>query len=152
MQVYTLLQTDNHASTPPLVFYRPDALPAAQPTASEHWRQIVTLLESVVVVVGSFSNLQQLSLDELSLPDDQISRLITLTNRLLQTAVNQRHVTRQFARLHHPTNFHCTSKSVFSRESSVLHATTGWCWKLNLCLSIYSVSQNYPLRIPKKPL
>jgi len=31
MQVCTLLQTDNDASTPP-VFYRPDALPAAQPT------------------------------------------------------------------------------------------------------------------------
>jgi len=33
MQVCTSLQTDNHASTPPLVFYRPDALPAAQRTA-----------------------------------------------------------------------------------------------------------------------
>jgi len=32
MQVCTLLQTDNHAST----FYKPDALPAAQPTASKH--------------------------------------------------------------------------------------------------------------------
>ena len=38
MQVCTLFQTDNRASTPPLNFYRPDALPAAQPTASEHWR------------------------------------------------------------------------------------------------------------------
>ena len=36
MQVCTSLQTDNHASTPPLSFYRPDALPAAQPTASKH--------------------------------------------------------------------------------------------------------------------
>ena len=36
MHVCTLLQTDNHASTPPLSFYRPDALPAAQPTASKH--------------------------------------------------------------------------------------------------------------------
>ena len=35
MQVCTSLQTDNHASTPP-VFYRPDALHAAQPTASNH--------------------------------------------------------------------------------------------------------------------
>jgi len=37
MQVCTSLQTDNH--TPALhhsVFYRPDALPAAQPTASKH--------------------------------------------------------------------------------------------------------------------
>ena len=37
MQVCTSVQTDNHASTPPLsFFYRPDALPAAQPTASKH--------------------------------------------------------------------------------------------------------------------
>ena len=38
MQVCTSLQTDNHASTPPLSFYRPDALPATQPTVSKHWR------------------------------------------------------------------------------------------------------------------
>ena len=36
MQVCTSLQTDNHASTTPLSFYQPDALPAAQPTASKH--------------------------------------------------------------------------------------------------------------------
>ena len=36
MQVCTSLQADNHASNPPLCFYRPDALPAAQPTASKH--------------------------------------------------------------------------------------------------------------------
>jgi len=36
MQVCTSLQTDNHASAPPLSFYRPDALPVAQPTASKH--------------------------------------------------------------------------------------------------------------------
>jgi len=36
MQVCSSLQTDNHASTPPLkFFYRPDALLAAQPTASK---------------------------------------------------------------------------------------------------------------------
>ena len=29
MQVCTSLQTDNHASTPPLCFYRPDALPVS---------------------------------------------------------------------------------------------------------------------------
>ena len=38
MQVCTSLQTDNHASTTPLSFYRPDALPAAQPTGSKHLR------------------------------------------------------------------------------------------------------------------
>jgi len=38
MQACTSLQTDNHASTPPLSFfiYRPDALPATQPTASKY--------------------------------------------------------------------------------------------------------------------
>jgi len=36
MQVCTSLQTDNHASTHHSVFYRPDALPAAQPTVSKH--------------------------------------------------------------------------------------------------------------------
>ena len=44
MQVCTLLQTDNHASTPQLSFYRPDALPAAQPTASKHWRRVTILI------------------------------------------------------------------------------------------------------------
>jgi len=38
MQICTSLQTNNHASTPPLSFYRPDALLAAQPTVSKHWR------------------------------------------------------------------------------------------------------------------
>jgi len=36
MQVCTSLQTDNHACTQHSVFYRLDALPAAQPTASMH--------------------------------------------------------------------------------------------------------------------
>ena len=39
MQVCTWFQTDNHASTHHSVFYRLDALPAAQPTESKHWRQ-----------------------------------------------------------------------------------------------------------------
>jgi len=34
--ICTSLQTDNHASTSPCSFYRPDALPAAQPTVSKH--------------------------------------------------------------------------------------------------------------------
>ena len=50
-QVCTSLQTDNHANTPPLVFNRPDALPAAQPTASKHcvnfrWRKAYCLCKS----------------------------------------------------------------------------------------------------------
>jgi len=35
-QVCTSQQTDNHASIQPLSFYRPDALPATQTTASKH--------------------------------------------------------------------------------------------------------------------
>jgi len=37
--IYTLLRTDNHANTSPLSFYRSDALPATQPTASKQLRQ-----------------------------------------------------------------------------------------------------------------
>jgi len=37
--ICTSLQTDNHTSTSPLSFYTPDALPAAQPTASKHGKQ-----------------------------------------------------------------------------------------------------------------
>ena len=36
MQIYTSLQTNNHAAPHHSVFYRPDALPAAQPTVSKH--------------------------------------------------------------------------------------------------------------------
>jgi len=37
------LQTDNHASTLSLNFYRPDVLSDAQVTVSKHWRQQYTL-------------------------------------------------------------------------------------------------------------
>jgi len=37
--ICTSLETDNHASTSPLSFYRLDALPAVQPTVSKHWRK-----------------------------------------------------------------------------------------------------------------
>jgi len=37
MQVCTSLQIDNHTSTPTAqFFYKPDALPATQPTVSKH--------------------------------------------------------------------------------------------------------------------
>ena len=42
--ICTSLQTDNHESTSSLhIFYRPNALPAAQPTASKHWRNSLLL-------------------------------------------------------------------------------------------------------------
>jgi len=42
--ICTTLQTDDHTNTSSLNFYRPDALPDAQPTVSKHWRQ--TLLQN----------------------------------------------------------------------------------------------------------
>ena len=36
----TSQQTDNHASASSLISYRLDALPDAEPTVSEHWRQV----------------------------------------------------------------------------------------------------------------
>jgi len=52
MQVCISLKTDKNASTPPLSFYRSDALPAAQPTASKNWRQqwcLLTIFKTVDV-------------------------------------------------------------------------------------------------------
>ena len=64
MQVCTSLQTDNHADTSPLSFVRPDALPAAQPTASKHWRHcnvqnIATLCYTVGNTVYIHANISQ---------------------------------------------------------------------------------------------
>jgi len=41
--IRTSLQTDNHTNTSSLVFYRPDALLAAQPTVPKHGRQKIEL-------------------------------------------------------------------------------------------------------------
>ena len=57
--ICTSLQTDNHASTSPLCFYRPDALPTAQPTASKHCvlslncAKIVSLLLTSLLLCSS---------------------------------------------------------------------------------------------------
>jgi len=40
--IYTSLQTESHASTSSLSFYRLDALPTTQPTSSKHWRHLLT--------------------------------------------------------------------------------------------------------------
>jgi len=46
MQVCTSPQTDNHASTSPhKFFYRPDALPAAQPTASKALKALIIAMQ-----------------------------------------------------------------------------------------------------------
>jgi len=49
--ICTLLQTDNHASISPLSFYRQDALPATQPTASKHWLSIK--LHSITILANT---------------------------------------------------------------------------------------------------
>jgi len=46
--ICTSLQRDNHVSTS-LIFYTPDALPAARPTASKHWRQHQSTGTAVVI-------------------------------------------------------------------------------------------------------
>ena len=55
MQDCTSLHTDNHASTPLLSFYRPYAVPAAQPTASKHWRhrRIYVCNQHVICIFSS---------------------------------------------------------------------------------------------------
>ena len=40
--ICTLLQTDSYTDAPSFNFYRPDALPDAQPAVSEHWRHYMT--------------------------------------------------------------------------------------------------------------
>ena len=50
--ICTSLQTDNHASTSPLSFYRPDALPAAQPTASKHRRHNEWLINELIIATA----------------------------------------------------------------------------------------------------
>ena len=55
MQICTSLQTDNHARTQPLSFYRLDALPAAQPTASKHWRSIQSSIAAEIHQASEWS-------------------------------------------------------------------------------------------------
>jgi len=54
--ICTSLQTDNHASTSPLGFHRPDALSAAQPTVSKHhkhYRELSLLLLLLLMLLVS---------------------------------------------------------------------------------------------------
>jgi len=79
MQICTSLQTDKHADTPPLSFYRPDALPAAQSTASMHWRhKHWKLLKQTVLTSAEAGNLSAKSreTDNQCFPDLQSSTLL----------------------------------------------------------------------------
>jgi len=61
MQVCTSLQTDNHASTPPLSFYRPDALPAAN-----HQRQSTEGQNNLTNNNNNNNNLTNLTINMIS--------------------------------------------------------------------------------------
>jgi len=50
--ICTSLQTDYHTNTPSLTFYRPGALPDAQPTVSKHWRQFKLINKWVNIYRG----------------------------------------------------------------------------------------------------
>ena len=64
MQVCTSPQTVNHASTPPLnYFYRLDALPATQPTASQDWRQAENECIMLLMVKSRYGRLCGISVN-----------------------------------------------------------------------------------------
>ena len=51
--ICTSLQTDNHTSTSSLSFYRPDALRAAHPTVSKHWRHGTKISAGTLVLCNT---------------------------------------------------------------------------------------------------
>ena len=50
--ICTLLHTGNHASTSSVIFYRPGALPDAQPTVSKHWRHMSAIKMELEIVLA----------------------------------------------------------------------------------------------------
>ena len=90
MQASTSLQTNNHASTPPLSFYRPDALPAAQPIASKHWRQLQCLIvcSRKTTVTGSAKSSWKLTFEALQ---GQISRFVVQPAEISQVFLPSLH-------------------------------------------------------------
>ena len=103
IQVCTALQTDSHASTPPLSSYRPDALPAAQPTASKHWRQLTVAVMMIMIAMdGSIYEAVTVTVTFQSLPSSfdecrvsarqpQLSKRLWLWVQLYAAAVHIQH-------------------------------------------------------------
>ena len=85
--ICTLLQTDNHASTSSLIFYRLDAVPDAQPTVSKNWRQLFTDC-SLDLCAGKWRCMySSLSVwakrcEALCLPDDERQQLNAFIDKL----------------------------------------------------------------------
>ena len=94
MQIICIsLQTDNHASTSSLIFYRPDALPDAQPTVSKHWRQGTHLTLLIIYVqcgVNTFTQQESTVFTEsrdIFIVNHQSHSITAVTHRL-QTSFN----------------------------------------------------------------
>ena len=116
MQVCTLLQTDNHASTPLLsFFYRLDALPAAQPTSSKHWNQLLWQLVVSVIVV-CFCVCEQFCLPCLALvPSYQWPTVSSLTTSWLYSVFQHGCHWWWHSTLSAVSHMLCASRSAFSQ-------------------------------------
>ena len=85
MQVCTSLQTDNHASTPPLSFYRPDDLPAAQETVSKHRRH--SRVTKIVLITRMRQRDMRLTSMEVVVSRQRVSRHIDARLAALESRV-----------------------------------------------------------------
>jgi len=81
MQICTLTKTHNHASIPPLSFYRLDSLPAAQPTASKH----LNTYENCIYVTSSEGLVADVCDDDRSIFSDDVEDC----NRICNNTKNQ---------------------------------------------------------------
>jgi len=79
MQICTSPQTDNHASTPSLIFYRLDACPATQLSVSNVTKCDFNVSKSILVVVKDI-------LRDLHLPKENTLFLLTPTLTQAQSA------------------------------------------------------------------
>ena len=54
------LQSNHHYQQTNTQFnYRPDALPVAQPTVSKHWRENITLLGLIIIIIKIVHEVQK---------------------------------------------------------------------------------------------
>ena len=88
MQVCTSLQADNMPALQHSVFCRPDALPAAQPTVSKHWRQYVNSKRNKIITIIIISWEFNKGADDMT----QNSRLPRLDVKIQDAAHNSRSV------------------------------------------------------------
>ena len=90
MQVCILLQTDNHASTPPLSFFLQAGCPSWHPTMSMHWRHIVSGKQQLIPTLTLQNSNQLFFWHSLHIP--QISQKSThdfLSYPVIQAAEKQ---------------------------------------------------------------